>query len=113
MSSEYSSSQGSAGARLLKHGSKELRGSYLSLIANDAKFKTQEQKSRKKFYLLSNLVGDKKNVPRENLYRVLVQVQCLLIGDKQLCVAAEEGGWLVELETKVHPKVRNHGEGTY
>ena len=23
------------------------------------------------------------------------------------------GGYLVELETKVHPKVRNHGEGPY
>ena len=70
--------------------------SYKDLIA-DAKFKTLDQKSRRKFYLQSNLVGDKKNVPRENLYRVLVLVLRLLIGDKQLCVAAGRAGvwWLV------------------
>ena len=29
-------------------------------------------------------------------------------------VMARDGRWrILELETKVHPKVRNHGEGTY
>ena len=49
---------------------------------------------------------------------IYVERQCATLNIKLIVMPESRGapldaGWRLELETKVHPKVRNHGEGSY